>query len=462
MFRWILSFAVCFLAVSAHADTIEADLAIIDASVVSPPRPVAHHQTILIAGSKIIYVGPATEFKARRTIDASRRYVMPGMIDAHVHLSERRAFATEAEYQQWVETGLRAKLGDYLRYGFTTVLSVGDYWPIIGKVRDRVRSGEIKGPRLLISGPLVAPVNGHGIGDNPACKAAPFCARSRVMQIATVAEARRGIKELAAGGVDGIKLSLQDPLTAENTSGAVDPAKADFGKVALGEGAGSFPPGVLEALIDEAHAHRLPVRAHTGSAKSSLQVIRAGVDALAHGPGVFDALRSDTTTDELLTEARRRNVPITTTASVSSLTTDIWGTERFALDGTTGIVPFLKSLAPRQLVARGLRGALDKGVVVAFGTDSIFIPRVQDAAELEFSTLFKNGLTPAEVLSTVTVNGARFLNLSDMIGSIDKGKEADLLILSGNPLELPAFLDRIDVVVKGGDIAWTASPSLAQ
>lgn len=461
--RWIIGAMAAFIGFGssmAQAKTVEADLAITQVNVISPPNPVERNQTVLVRDGKIIYIGPPIDYAATRAIDGRGRYLMPGLIDVHVHLSERKVFANEADYMHWVDMELRGKLKDFIRYGFTSVLSVGDYWPAIIKVRDRIRDGELLGPNLYISGPMIAPPHGHGIGDNPACQAVHYCARSRTVAVDTVAEARELVNLLAQSGVDGIKLSLQDPVTEKNSQGTAIPGETDFGRVKMDRINGQFSPGVLDALIVEAHARNLLVRAHTGTATAGLEVIRAGADGLVHGPGVADGLLSENTFDQVLDEARLRNVPITTTAAVGTTTIDLWGTERAVVDGTTGLVGFLKAKEVRQPLAKGLRSSFDKGVVVAFGTDGIFMPRVLDPARLELQTLYKNGLRPEEVLSALTINGARFLRRENEIGSITVGKTADLIIVSGDPLQIEDFLDRVDVTIKGGKIVWAADSSL--
>lgn len=458
--RQILISMVVFFWVSgevAQAEVISADLAISHVNVISLPGPVLLDQTVLIQNSKIIYVGPDLKFKAARTIEGRGRYLMPGLIDVHVHISGREVFNSETEYMNWVESGLKNKFKDYLRYGFTTILSVGDYWPAVVKVRDRVRDGKILAPNLYVSGPIIAPVNGHGIGDNPSCQKASYCANSKAIAVDTVNEARELIVKLSESGVDGIKIALQDPVTQENTLGYVIPGKSNFGsELPLERIVGHFNLGVLETLIDEAHAHGLPVRAHTGTATAGLEVIDAGVDALVHGPGVADGLVSSNTFEEVLDAAKLHNIPLATTASVGSIMTDYWGTERAVVNGVTEYIDFLKAKEVRHPLSIGLRSVLDRGLVLAFGTDSMFMPRVLDPARFELKSLYDNGLSPEEVLSVMTINGAKYLNRENDIGSVKEGKIADLILIAGNPLIIHDFLDRIDVTIKGGEIVWEA------
>lgn len=453
-----------FVAAPANAAPLAADIAIVHANVLSPPAAPVADQTILIKGDKIIYVGPSTEFKAARTIDATRRYVMPGMIDAHVHLSALDFFKSDEEYWKWADTDLKVILKDYLSHGFTSLLSVGDYWPNITKVRDRIKAGALEGPNLYISGPILAPPGGHGMGDNPTCMAIPYCKKYGASQpVADAKEARRMVRELAAAKVDGIKVALQAPLTPENMTDASDAAaKIDFGTMHLNKVTENFAPGVLEAIVKEAHAHKLPVRAHTGTATESLFVINAGVDALVHSPGVIDGIPSKNTLSEVIALSKKRGIPMATTINASLYLPDDWGTERFLFDGSTGIVPFLKAVDAPGRVQRGLRQAMDAGIPFAFGVDRTIIKLPSDGIGFEFQLLRQSGVTQMEALTMATSNAANYLNQADRIGSVTVGKQADLIILSGNPLEVTSFLDRVDVTLKGGKVVWTASDELAR
>ncbi len=454
---------ISVIASAACAQPVTADLAIIHATVLSPPAAPVVDQTILIKGDRIVYVGRDASFRAARTIDASRRYVMPGMIDAHVHLSGALNFASEADYWKWVDTGLRRILADYLAHGFTSLLSVGDFWPNILQVRERIRNGTLPGPRLLISGPILAPVNGHGIGDNPGCTALPYCAEHGIARaVPDVAAAHRVVQELAAAGVDGIKVAVQAPLIPDNAGASRGAAEhIDFGALKLNRMTENFAPGVLEAIIAEAHARHLPVRAHTGTATETLTVMRAGVDALVHGPGVIDGLPSANTLAEVVTVAEKYHIPMITTVNASSYLADTWGTERFLFDGTTGIVGYLKAAKSRESTGAGLRAVREAGITLAFGLDRFVIQRPSDAARFELQLLQDYGFSRVEALATATRNAASYLNLADEIGSIAVGKRADLIIVAGNPLELADFLDRIDITIQSGKVAWSATEDLA-
>lgn len=133
--------AACLFSISGWTKPSSADLAIINAIVISPPHEPVSGQTILIRDGRINYVGPPVKFESARTIDARHRYVMPGLIDVHTHLA-LQSFDDDATYWKWADTQLQALLLDYLSHGFTTILSVGDYWPNIASVRDKVNGGE--------------------------------------------------------------------------------------------------------------------------------------------------------------------------------------------------------------------------------------------------------------------------------------------------------------------------------
>jgi len=265
-------------------------------------------------------------------------------------------------------------------------------------------------------------------------------------------EARRFVKELADAKVDGIKIALQAAVTPENTDGAYQ-VNGSFGQLAMNTVTEKFPPGVLEALIDEAHRSHLPVRAHTGTIATSIDVINAGVDALVHGPGTVDGLKSDKTLEDLVKIAKQKDIPLTTTAVISrGIVKDYWGEERFYLDGRTEIIPFLVKHGNPERVSRDIRYFTAAGITLAFGSDNGRMPSVGDAEKAEFRVLYESGVAPMKILEMATGNAAKFIYRQNDLGKIEVGKIADMAIVAGDPLRDMDFIDRVDLVIKSGKI----------
>jgi imidazolonepropionase-like amidohydrolase len=403
-----------------------ADIVISHAKLISPPSTVIENATVVITDGKINYAGASQKraVTAKRVIDARGRAVIPGLIDTHVHLNID-AVESQALYDEWIHRRAPAQLHEYLKHGFTTIQSLADYWPGVLEVREQIRSGKINGPRLLVAGPMITPPYGHAAAYSPKCATVPFCLQSGwYREVGDEAQALALIRDLAARHADGVKI-------------ANEPTTSPQGKPV------GFAPGVLHALIDEAHAHQLRVYVHPGSADYAIEAIQAGADALAHGPGIefFQATTlpaADAVMDRLVEVAWQRHTPISTTVVG-------WGVDYLKPQRAAAVLQHVKNL-------------FDKGIPLAFGTDNI--GTVESMREFEW--LSRSGLTPMQILQIATLNAARDLGRENEIGSLEPGKIADLTIVAVDPLRSSAFLDRIDMVIKDGMVVFDYYAEAAQ
>lgn len=425
------------LVLGSPAIAQDVDLVITDARIVSPPLAIVEKATIVIDDGRIVDItsGPVA-VTAERYIDARGRTVIPGMIDTHVHFSLSGIESPE-RYQAWADTEARAKLRDYATHGFTTILSTGDYWPAIQQVRDQANESAASAPRVLISGPILTPKNGHGAIDFPHCLATAYCTKQGFFrEVDDVTSARAIIRELAAAGVDGIKIAHDGNPIAYPTDKPM----------------GRFRPGVLRALIDEAHRHKLPVRVHSYPVAFAREAVELGADALVHGPGLIRVGGQDDGLPALLDLLALKKVGVSTTLGAQTYLEDAWGVARDVPFGQTDLVEYLKaspsgmaSLHDAQLFQRS-------GVRLAFGTDIINLKWPRDAIRLEMRLLSEAGFDNATILRMATADAAAFLGLSHEIGSIEKGKAADLVLLSADPLATIEAFARIDFVVRRGTV----------
>jgi len=426
-------------AAAALAHAAPVDLAITGARVLSPPLPVRENVTILVDAGRIAGIVPASErFEAHERIDATGRTVVPGLIDTHVHFN-MAPFESEAAYLAWVRDGAPERAREYVRHGFTTIQSVGDYWPGVLALRERLNAPGAASPRLLVTGPMITPAGGHGAIDFPPCNAVPYCdEHGWFAEVASVDDARALVARLADAGVDGIKV-------AHDGNEFAYPSMKPMGR---------FAPGVLRALVSAAHARGLRVYAHAYPIGSALEALDSGVDAMSHGPGLFRVGGKGASIEPLVARIVRDGVPVSTTLSPQGFMEDPWGVERDTSFGGTEAVPYLKQAGAMRWAGSDVAAFLRAGMVLAFGTDMIYLRHPADVIGQEFGALAEAGLDGQQLLQLATANAARFLGRERDLGSVEEGKIADLAILSLDPAVRPDFYRRVDVVIRGGELVW--------
>lgn len=368
--------------------------------------------SVLIEKGVITALGPEADRSAPKSaevVDLTGLTLMPGLIDVHVHLGPEFDADEGPGITSWpgiianamrYEPGLRRAL---LENGVTTVRDLGNDLTTIIELRDQVADGELEGPRVLAAGPTFSTRGGHPVVTINNGKVGG----TKVPD--TPEEARRNVRELADAGVDLIKV-IQERGGGRRD---LDP----------------IPTDVLAAIVDEAHAHDLPVTAHWGRLVDLAEVLDAGVDDLQHLES-HDLL--DGWPPEVLADLVARQIPVTPTMVVAavSLPADVMATlkERVA-----------------EFHAAG-------GLVIA-GSDA-GMPGVPFGPGLhtELANLVEIGMTPQEALRAATVLAARTIGVDD-IGVIEPGRRADLVAVSGDPLADIADAKRVQLVVRDGRLA---------
>jgi len=413
LFAALALFAPLPTGAAACDDTGPADLVIVNVRLPGADSGVT---TISIAGEHICAVGPAQR-ENTPTIDARGLTVLPGLIDAHVHLfpmGSRAGIDNDAALERFVHSELPARLRSYLERGVTTLFSVGDAWPAVRDLRRRIATGEIPGPRLLLAGPILTAPGGYPAAT--ICADSPWCRARLTVELRDAEHARRTVQELAADGVDAIKIVYDD-------------ARAE-----------KLDRQLIRVVVGEAHALGLPVVAHTTALHDALEVTQLGADVLAHLPsdGAVDATAA--------AQLRQRGIVIITTAGVYAPIIGADGTQRTVFGLRYGS-PFDRMHAQGLANARAL---LEYGVPLAFGSGTVMFtpPRSLD---VEIGALSKVPLTPAQILAAMTINAARALGREAEFGSIDVGKRADLVIANAAAGATLAAAE-IVVVIQNGRI----------
>jgi imidazolonepropionase-like amidohydrolase len=385
---------------------------------------VLNHQTILVRGGKIEAVGENPSVPAGATIiDLSQMTVLPGLIDCHTHLADG---AREADpLSQLKKTAAQVALESVpnarltLESGFTTVRDVGVY-RALGDValRDAINRGYIEGPRMFVAGAYITITGGAGAmtGFAPDIRL-PW--DLHYGEANSPWEVRQKVRLLAHDGVDHIKvLSTGAVLTHGSSPSSIE-----------------FTPEELEAAVDEAKHFGLRVAAHAHAPEGIRNAIRAGVASVEHATLIDD---------EGMALAKEHG---------TYLDMDIYDEECIQEEGRNGSAPadFLEhdrdlGEAQRQRFTKAVRA----GLKMSFGTDAGVCP--YDAAPRQFAFMVKYGMTPMQAIQAATHNAADLLGKSELLGSIQPGKYADIIAVTGDPLADIRVLEQVSFVMKEGKI----------
>jgi len=380
-------------------------------------------QIILIRENKIDAVGKGFAIPASaKVIDLSKMTVLPGLIDCHTHLADGAedsgdplAYLKKTAAQVALESVPNARA--MLESGFTTVRDVGVYRALNDvALRDAIARGYIAGPRMFVAGAYVTITGGAGAmtGIAPDIQL-PW--DLHYGEANSPWEVRQVIRKLANDGVDHIKILSSGAVLTHGSN----PKSQEF------------TPEELQAAVDEANHFGLRVAAHAHSAAGIKNAIRAGVASVEHATMIDD---------EGIALAKERG---------TYLDMDIYDEECIEEQGRTGTIPkdFLQHDAELGQIQRdNFRKAVKAGVKMSFGTDAGVCPYGTSAKQFAFMT--KYGMTPMQAIQAATSSAADLLGHSDELGSIKPGKFADLIAVSGDPLQDIRVLENVQFVMKDG------------
>ncbi len=385
-------------------------------------RAPLENATITVRGGKIVSIarqGYAPKLDpGAKLVDGTGDTVIPGLINAHGHLAQVDGTKNSPDY--YTRDHVLDELRLYERYGVTTMLSLGLNKDLIYDIRKEQRAGQLDGASVFVAD--------HGIG---VVTGAPPVNVEQVDRPKTPEEARKDVDAALARHTDFVKIWVDDLY---GTTPKMD-------------------PGIYRAVIDEAHKHATKVASHEYALADAKLLVDAGVDVLAH------SVRDSEIDDELMAAMKRRG-----TYYIPTLTVD-WSFFGYTFQEPWMKSPFFQSAAGDgayqllsssdyrdkvehdkdtahhkqdfSMASRNLKRAYDAGVKVGFGTDSgANVYRVPGAGEHEeLALMVAAGLTPIQALRAATQTNAALLGISAQTGTLAVGKNADFILLKGNPLD---------------------------
>ncbi len=420
-------------AVAATSATA-ADIAIVHAGrlLAVPGGAVATEQSVVIRDGKVAAISAgyidaaaagASSDDAVTVHDLKDHFVLPGLIDSHVHITSENNPQGRLQAVQMSDPD-RAMNGAYyakktLMAGFTTVRDVGARGgDAIFALRDGINKGWVDGPRIFASGQTISVTGGHGDGTQGY--------RDEIAHLFTssgvcngVGECRKAVREQVRRGADHIKLTATAGVLSNTAAGLEQ----------------QFFEDELTAIMDSAHAMGRKVTAHAHGVNGINAALRAGVDSIEHG----------TYLDDESIRLFKRNGAYLVPTILAGVTVGEW-----ANDPDSFLLPpqraKAKEVGPAMLDMA--RRAVKGGVKIAYGTDTGVSAHGDNARE--FQLLVDAGMTPMQAIRSATVVAAEHLGQADNLGSIAPGKAGDLVAVDGDPLVDLTELEDIDFVMKEG------------
>jgi imidazolonepropionase-like amidohydrolase len=357
-------------------------------------------------------------------VDLTRHTVMPGFMDMHTHL--RSEFSRDAYSEQFrlnpTDHAIRATVHARrtLMAGFTTVRDVGDDGMVVVSLRNAINAGLIVGPRIFTAGKAIATTGGHADPTNGWRADLMGDPGPEEGVINGADDARKAVRQRYKEGADLIKITA--------TGGVLSLAKSGQNP--------QFTMVELRAIVETARDYNFTVAVHAHGSEGMKRAVEAGVASIEHGTLM---------TDEVMQLMKKHGTYYVPTI-LAGVTVAEWAED----DDYLPAVVRPKAAAIGPAIKDTFARAYKSGVKIAFGTDSGVSRHGENWRE--FVLMVEGGMPPMVAIQSATIEAARLLRIDDTLGSVEKGKIADLVAVAGDPLDDISVLGNVGFVMKAGVI----------
>ncbi len=392
-----------------------------------PGKPLLSKQTIVVIDGKITELKsgfiPAIKIaKDAQLVDLSNSYVMPGLMDMHVHLQGELGPKNDSkklrmsDSDKLVESAYFAK--KTLLAGFTTVRDLGGTPEQIFALRDGIAKGYLQGPRIFAAGSNVAVTGGHGDVDGMSPDLLEMHTAKTVCD--GPYDCRRATRHAIKFGADVIKITSTGGVLSDTDTGTGQQMADDE----------------LKEVINAAHALGRKVASHAHAASGINAALRAGVDSIEHGSYADEeSIKLFKKTGAYLVPTLMAGDTVVTLAKTTNFMSPAISAKAIRVGGD---------------MIKNFKRAHKSGVKIAYGTDSGVSRHGNNAKEAVL--MFNAGMKPQDIIKSATVHAADLIGQSKSLGTIEAGKIADIIATDNNPLDDIKALLEVDFVMKSGEI----------